>query len=54
MQLLGLMGTYSDVLDWVGGNVEIVGITPDAEQVESGYLFSALPGGVEDGKWRVD
>ena len=53
MQLLGLMGTYSDVLDWVGSSVEIESITPDSNWVEPGYLFVALPGAGEDGRWRV-
>jgi len=53
MQLLGLMGTYSDVLDWVGSSVEIESITPDANRVEPGYLFIALPGAGEDGSRRV-
>jgi hypothetical protein len=33
MQLLGLMGSYSDVLDWVGSSFEIDGITPDSDRV---------------------
>jgi UDP-N-acetylmuramyl pentapeptide synthase len=53
MQLLGLMGTYSDVLDWVGSSVEIGCITPDSDRVEPGYLFIALPGAGEDGRWRI-
>jgi UDP-N-acetylmuramyl tripeptide synthase len=53
MQLLGLMGTYLDVLDWVGSSVEIESITPDADRVEPGYLFIALPGTGEDGRGRV-
>ena len=53
MQLLGLIGTYSDFLDWVGSSVEIDSITPNSDRVESGYLFVALPGASEDGNCRV-
>ena len=53
MQLLGLMGSYSDVLDWAGSSVEIDGITPDSDRVLPGYLFVALPGDGEDGHGRV-
>ena len=53
MQLLGLMGSYPDVLDWVGSSVEIDSITPGSDRVESGYLFVALPGAGEDGHYRV-
>ena len=53
MQLLGLMGSYSDVLDWVGSSVEIDGITPDSDRVLPDYLFVALPGAGEDGHRRV-
>ena len=31
MQFLGLMGSYPDVLDWVGSGIEIDGITPDSD-----------------------
>jgi UDP-N-acetylmuramoyl-L-alanyl-D-glutamate--2,6-diaminopimelate ligase len=47
------MGTYSDVLDWVGSSVEIDSITPNSDRVEPGYLFVALPGAGEDSRWRV-
>jgi UDP-N-acetylmuramyl tripeptide synthase len=53
MELLGLIETYSDVLDWVGGSVEIRGITPDADRVLPGYLFVALPGAGVDSRSRV-
>ena len=53
MQLLGLMGSYPEVLDWVGSSVEIDSITPDSDRVESGCLFVALPGAGEDGHLRV-
>jgi len=52
MQLLELMGSYSNVLDWVGTSVEIDGITPDSDRVLPSYLFVSLPGG-EDGYSRV-
>jgi UDP-N-acetylmuramyl pentapeptide synthase len=53
MQLLGLMGSYPDVLDWVGNGVEIDSVTPDSDRLEPGYLFVALPGAGEDGHYRV-
>ena len=53
MQLIGLMESYSDVLDWVGSGVEIRGITPNSDRVLPGYLFVALPGAGEDGHSRV-
>ena len=53
MQLLGLIGSYSDVLDWVGSRVEIDGITPDSDRVLPGYLFVAQPGAGLDGHSRV-
>ena len=53
MQLLGLMGSYLDVLDWVGSSVEIDGITPDSDRVLPGYLFVAIPGDGEDDQGRV-
>jgi UDP-N-acetylmuramyl pentapeptide synthase len=53
MQLLGLMGSYSDVVDWVGSSIEIDGITPDSDRVLPGYLFVALPCAGEDGHSRV-
>jgi UDP-N-acetylmuramyl pentapeptide synthase len=48
MQLLRLMGSYPDVLEWVGGSVEIAGITPSLQRVRTGYLFVALSGAGED------
>ena len=53
MQLVGLMGSYSDVLDWVGSSVEIDGIIPDSDRALPGYLYVALPGACEDGHGRV-
>ena len=53
MQLLGLMESYSDVLDWVGSGIEINGITPDSDRVQPGYLFVALPGAGKDANCRV-
>jgi UDP-N-acetylmuramyl pentapeptide synthase len=53
MQLLGLMESYSDVVDWVGSSIEIDGITPDSDRVLPGYLFVALPCAGEDGHSRV-
>ena len=53
MQLLRLMGSYSDVVDWVGSSIEIDGITPDSDRVLPGYLFVALPCAGEDGHSRV-
>ena len=53
MQLLGLLESYSDVLDWVGSGIEIDGITPDSDRVLPGDLFVALPGAGEDGHSRV-
>jgi hypothetical protein len=49
MQLPGLMGSYSHLLDSVGSSVEIDGITPDSDRVLPGYLFVALPGAGEGG-----
>jgi hypothetical protein len=45
-QLLGLMESYWDVLDWMGGNVEIDDITPAPQQVMPGYIFVLGPGPV--------
>lgn len=52
-QLIGLLGTYSDVLDWVGGDVEINGITPASQRVLPGYMFVALGGNCEEVRSRI-
>jgi UDP-N-acetylmuramyl tripeptide synthase len=49
MQLTRLMETYSKVLDWAGGRVEVRGVVADLRQVQPGYLLVAIPGaGVND------
>jgi hypothetical protein len=48
-QLLGLLGSYTDVLDWVGGDVQIDGITPSCQQVLPGYMYVALGSNCENG-----
>jgi UDP-N-acetylmuramyl tripeptide synthase len=51
-QLLGLLGSYADVLDWIGGDVEIDGITPASQRVLPGYMCVALGGNSEEGgRW---
>lgn len=52
-QLLGLMGSYNDVLDWVGGDVGIDGITPASQRVLPGYMYVALGGNSEKGGSRI-
>lgn len=49
-QLLGLMGSYADVLDWVGRDIQIDGITPACQKVLPGYMYVALGSNCEDGR----
>jgi UDP-N-acetylmuramyl pentapeptide synthase len=52
-QLLGLVGSYANILDWVGGDVEIDGITPDSQQVLPAYLFVVLNGNSQEGTSQI-
>ncbi|MGD9145704.1 MAG: hypothetical protein PVI80_09100 [Anaerolineae bacterium] len=53
-QLLGLMGAYAEVLDWVGDDVQIQGITPAYQSVLPGYMYVALGSNCEDGRSWMD
>lgn len=53
MQLMELMESYPDVAEWVGGSVDIEGITPNLQRVLPGYLFVAMPGSGEEGPERL-
>lgn len=53
MEIIELMESYPDVAEWVGGSIEIQGITPDLRQILPGYLFVALPGRQEEGSGRI-
>jgi UDP-N-acetylmuramyl tripeptide synthase len=53
MQLLEVMDRYADVAEWVGGSVEIQGITPSLQRVLPGCLFVALPSIGGDGPDRI-
>jgi UDP-N-acetylmuramyl tripeptide synthase len=44
------MGSCAEVLDWVGGDVEIDGITPASQRVLPGYMFVALGGNCKEGR----
>ena len=52
-RLLGLMGSYANVLDWVGGDVEIDGITPAPRRVLPAYMFVALNGNSQEGASQI-
>jgi hypothetical protein len=49
-RLLELMGSYANVLDWVGGDVQISGITPSCQRVLPGYMYGALGSNCEAGR----
>src|SRR5262249_47806577 len=50
MRLSELVAGAGAALAWVGGEVEIAGLTADSRRVEPGFLFAALPGSGRDGR----